>query len=415
VLSAGVNVTLFGALEDHRDFYRDAEGRIKKGVVLKVSDFRSAMVQGRLLAKKGIEVREYRIESGLNCGGHAFATEGVLLGPILEQFREARAELAGFGKAVATYYEKRGWAFAGGPLPPRITVQGGIGTFGENRRLLEHYGVDGVGWATPFLLVPEATAVDDDTRARLAAATSADLYLSQASPFGLPLNNLRTSSSAAQVRTRIDAGKPGAPCPHGYLASNTEFSELPLCVASAEYQKIKLAALGFDAPPPADSPDPRVQALYRKECLCQDLGNGALIEMGLLRAGAPVSICPGPNLAYFDRTYSLREMVDHIYGRGPSLTPAWRPHMFAGELGLYLDEYDKLVAAALCDPAAAERVAVFRANLEDGLAHYRGLAREPAYPGENLASLTEAIARAERRLRGIPRTAAAEAQPAAPL
>jgi len=128
-----------------------------------------------------------------------------------------------------------------------------------------------------------------------------------------------------------------------------------------------------------------------------------------------VSICPGPNLAYFDRTYSLREMVDHIYGRGPSLTPAWRPHMFAGELGLYLDEYDKLVAAALCDPAAAERVAVFRANLEDGLAHYRALAREPAYPGENLASLTEAIARAERRLRGIPRTAAAEAQPAAPL
>ena len=34
------------------------------------------------LAKKGLEVHEFRIESGLNCGGHAFASNGQLL-PIL--------------------------------------------------------------------------------------------------------------------------------------------------------------------------------------------------------------------------------------------------------------------------------------------------------------------------------------------
>ena len=39
------------------------------------------------------EVSEYRIESGLNCGGHAFASKGYLLGPILEEFKEKKAEL----------------------------------------------------------------------------------------------------------------------------------------------------------------------------------------------------------------------------------------------------------------------------------------------------------------------------------
>ena len=56
---------------------------LEKKIILKVSDYRSALIQGNFLAKKGLWVSEYRIESGLNCGGHAFATEGFLLGPIL--------------------------------------------------------------------------------------------------------------------------------------------------------------------------------------------------------------------------------------------------------------------------------------------------------------------------------------------
>lgn len=36
---------------------------------------------------------EFRIESGLNCGGHAFATDGYLMGPILEEFKLKRNEL----------------------------------------------------------------------------------------------------------------------------------------------------------------------------------------------------------------------------------------------------------------------------------------------------------------------------------
>ena len=81
-------------MERFEDFFPDSNGKIKKKVILKVSDYRSALIQGKFLAKKGIWVSEFRIESGLNCGGHAFATEGSLMGPILEEFVGNRKELA---------------------------------------------------------------------------------------------------------------------------------------------------------------------------------------------------------------------------------------------------------------------------------------------------------------------------------
>ena len=52
----------------------------------------------------------------------------------------------------------------------KITVQGGIGTANEDNFLLEHYDLDGTGWASPFLLVPEATNVDDATLKKMANA-----------------------------------------------------------------------------------------------------------------------------------------------------------------------------------------------------------------------------------------------------
>ena len=79
ILSAGMNPRLYSYLEEFGDFYPDNHGNLKKKVVLKVSDYRSALIQGKFLAKKGIWVSEYRIESGLNCGGHAFATDGFLI------------------------------------------------------------------------------------------------------------------------------------------------------------------------------------------------------------------------------------------------------------------------------------------------------------------------------------------------
>jgi hypothetical protein len=393
VLSAGINPTLFGLFENLPAFYRDPNGHTRKGIILKVSDYRSAVVQGRFLAKKGLEVREFRIESGLNCGGHAFATDGELLGPILAEFREHRDSLSTmFEPAIREYYERKGWTYAGGARPIRITVQGGIGNVGEVRRLCQHYGADGTGWATPFLLVPEATSLDAATRTMLAAAKEDDLYVSQVSPLGVPFNNLRRSSSEVWTTTRIEEGRPGSSCPRGYLASSTEFTDRPICTASREYQAAKLASMSFETPPPSTTTDPRVRRVYQKTCICNHLGNGLLIELGIARPDLPVAVCPGPNIAYFDREYTLREMVDHIYGRGPSLVPATRPHMFAKELQMYVDHFEKLVdETPPGDAKARAKLAAFKENLEKGLAHYRDLVAEEAFAGENLTSLAQAM------------------------
>jgi len=65
------------------EFQPTANGYIKKRLVLKVSDCRCAESSA---CPKGVWVSEYRIESGLNCG-HAFATAGLLIGPILQEFQ----------------------------------------------------------------------------------------------------------------------------------------------------------------------------------------------------------------------------------------------------------------------------------------------------------------------------------------
>ena len=93
VFSAGMNPRLYSYAAEFPDFFPDKRGQLKKHIVLKVSDFHSAAVQGRFLAKRGLWVSEYHVESGLNCGGHAFATKGLLLGPILEEFQRRKAEL----------------------------------------------------------------------------------------------------------------------------------------------------------------------------------------------------------------------------------------------------------------------------------------------------------------------------------
>ena len=392
VLSAGVNPSLFGYLEQFEGFHRDPEGVIAKPVILKVSDLRSAVIQAKYLAKKGVEVAEFRVESGLNCGGHVFPTNGALMGPILQQFKEERGSFpALLEPLLESWSTARGKTLHASARGRRIlvTAQGGVGNAGEMRRLTEYYGVDLVGWATPFLLVPEVTLMDEATRAQLAAATEDDLYVSDASPLGVRFNNLRGSSSEVWHRRRVAEGKPGSPCPKGLLAMNCEFTGegKPICVASSEYQETKLASLGFATPPQWNA----ARAVYEKACICDHLGNPALLGLGIGKPDLPVAVCPGPNLAYFDRTYRLEEMVDHIYGRRASLVPADRPHMFAKELELYVDAWAQL---------EGKKADTFRDNLLEGIAHYRALCQQPAFPGENLTSLRAALDAQEARLLG---------------
>ena len=379
VLSAGMNRRLYGYVSQFDDFFPDTDGFLKKTIVLKVSDYRSAVVQGKFFAKRGLWVSEYRIESGLNCGGHAFATKGLLLGPILEEFRQKKDDLA---KQLHAIYVKG--LRAGGrnsvesAQKLRVTVQGGIGTADENEFLLSHYDLDATGWATPFMLVPEATNVDDEQLEKLAAATDRDVYLSNSSPFGVPFWNLRNSASEDARRQRSEDGKPGDPCKKGYLRFNKEFTQIPICAASTAYQNLRLKQLDEADLPPAQVSAAREETLA-KSCICHGLAGVATVKYGIEPDATP-AVCPGPNLVNFSRVYSLEEMVGHIYGRIRLLTNPDRPHMFIREIRLYVEYFERemerlSLGLFSCTPAYFQE---FKENLLHGIEYYGHLTEELA-------------------------------------
>ena len=406
VFSAGLNQGVFNYMTQFKDFYRNEVGEIKKRIILKVSDFRSAMIQGKLLARKGLEVHEFRIESGLNCGGHAFASEGHLLPTLLREFKEKRDHLKEeFQPMIRRFYESVGKEFprSAEDDQPVITVQGGIGNHGEDERMRTYFGMDRTGWATPFLLVPEATPIDDPTREVLRQAKEEDVYLSDVSPIGVPFNNVRGTGSEKWTAQRAADGTPGSPCPKGHLVTNTEFTEKAICTASTEYQTLKLEEIrsnGFTK----DEADLIAKGIVRKVCLCEHLGNGALIALGITPpVNKPQAICPGPNIAWFNRYYTLREMVDHIYGRIPSLVPPERPHMFAKELVMYVDYFEKLVESCGMTEKEVARLRDFRTNLDQGMDHCLEIAQEQAFKDENLASIPSCVKTQRVRLDEISR------------
>jgi len=244
VLSAGMNPRLYSYFENFKDFFPDSQGRLKKKIILKVSDYRSATIQGKFLAKKGLWVSEYRIESGLNCGGHAFATEGFLLGVILEEFKNKKeALIQDTHEVLVKALDQKGIDVPQQPLDLKITVQGGVGTASEHEFLLENYQVDSVGWGTPFLLVPEATSVDKQTRDLLAKAQEKDLYLSGISPLGVPFNTIKGTTNEFFKQKRINDNKAGSSCPKKFLALSKEFGPEGICTASKKYQDVKLQEL----------------------------------------------------------------------------------------------------------------------------------------------------------------------------
>jgi hypothetical protein len=404
VLSAGFNPRLYSYLAEFRDFYRDATGDIKKKIVLKVSDFRSALIQGKFLAKKGLEVAEFRIESGLNCGGHAFASGGHLMPVLLQEFREKRDELTEtFQPMVKSFYETMGWEYpelTTKEITPKITVQGGIGTYGETKRLLNDFEMDGTGWGSPFLLVPEATCVDDTTSKLLANAGEKDLYLSNVSPLGVPFNNIRGSGSEIHTKELIDKGKPGSKCPKGFLVSNTEFTENPICTASAQYQLLKINQIRENRELSKDEKDAQTVRVMEKTCLCTNLGTGSLIRLGIMKPSyGRQEICPGPNVAWFNREYTLNEMVDHIYGRRESLVPEERPHMFAKELTMYVDYLEELASQTPSDDKGGlNKLRKIRKNLDEGMDFCLSISDSEAYEGENLNSLRIAVHQQRERL-----------------
>lgn len=376
VLSAGMNPRLYSYLENFSDFYPDHQGNLKKKVILKVSDYRSALIQAKFLAKKGIWVSEFRIESGLNCGGHAFATEGYLLGPILEEFKIKRKEMTDELFALYQKVLKEKEVVCQFAPPIKVTVQGGIGTSEENRFLLEHYQVDATGWGSPFLLVPEAVNIDDETILSLAKAEKEDYYISGSSPLGVPFNNFRYSPAETQRLERIKKGRPGSPCTKKYLVSNTEFTKEPICTASRKYQALKLEALKNEGLSDEEYKR-KADEVMEKLCLCEGLVTSCYEKNSITKGKntTAVAICPGPNLAYFSRVFSLDEMVNHIYGRINLVLNVDRPNMFINELKLYIDYFKKDVESNLqtLTEKKAKYFEKFQSQLQNGIQYYREL------------------------------------------
>ena len=391
VLSAGVNLAVFEEIAKCKDFYRTATHAPTKKVILKVSDYRSALVQGRYLAKKGVEVYEYRIESGVNCGGHAFFESKKFLLDVVREFVEKREELFETTRAMIAKFASSSAAvnapvqmIVPPPSPARITAQGGLCAPEDIEKVMA-FGIDGVGVGTPFLLVPQATSVDKETRRLLVAAKPEDVYISHASPLEIPFVNLRTSTAAELCQEKFreyfapqgeKSGapelKPGFPCRQHYLCRAVPGFEHPVCMASCEYVVHRLAEIdclekeeldcysgGSEA---TDRIQETVAAIHEKynelrrmtlsrECICRFLGNAGREEIREkspslhyqpecvavargsqpARVREPVTICPNPDIGYFDREYTLLEMMCHLYGTGPRLTPKDKPSAFEVE------------------------------------------------------------------------------------
>nr|WP_315162424.1 hypothetical protein [uncultured Flavobacterium sp.] len=379
VLSAGMNPRLYSYFESFSAFFPDSNNKLKKKITLKVSDFRSAMIQGNFLAKKGLWVSEYRIESGLNCGGHAFATEGYLLGPILEEFKQKKEQLIQSAhELMVKALGQKEMHVPEQPLELKITVQGGVGTAEEHDFLLETYKVDSVGWGSPFLLVPEATSVDKHTRALLAGAKEEDLYLSHISPLGIPFNTLRGTTNEKLKLKRIEESKAGSSCPKRFLALSKEYDAKGICTSSKKYQDLKLEELLQQKDIlTAEVFEKKKNSITEKACLCVGLANASYLENDIKIKGQAqgVIICPGPNMAYFDQEVSLSKMVQHIYGNTSVLTVNNRPNLFVKELKMYLD-YLKNEIVSVSEEITLGQIKKwnsFKNNLLQGIAYYEDL------------------------------------------
>lgn len=405
ILSAGMNPRLYSYIEQFDDFFPDENGVIKKKIVIKVSDYRSALIQGKFLAKKGLWVSEYRIESGLNCGGHAFATEGFLMGPILEEFKANRQELIDtVDKILRPALSDRNRIQPSLPLDLKITAQGGVGTDEEHEFLIDHYGIDSVGWGSPFLLVPEATTVDSVTMDKLAQASEDDLYLSNISPLGVPFNNLKGNSKDLEKDKKIESGRPGSPCPKEFLALNSEFKDKTMCTASRQYQRNKIKELDEENLSPSLYKN-RFQKIVEKSCLCMGLGAATeqIHNMEAQRPAKGVSICPGPNMAYFSNIMSLKEITDHIYGRMNQLSQNKRPHMFLKELKLYADHLKTKLEETQgeINKKQEKYLLSFAKNMKEGINYYQNLFSDAKNRFQN--SRSNIMSELEKHLKNLER------------
>jgi hypothetical protein len=238
--------------------------------------------------------------------------------------------------------------------------------------------VDSVGWGSPFLLVPEATSVDNNTRKLLAEAKENDFYLSHISPLGVPFNTLRGTTNEIVREKRIQDNKAGSSCPKKFLALHKDADGNGICTASKKFQDEQLATLEAQKQSlTQEEYDQNKNSITEKSCLCVGLANASYLENNIPIKGQDqgIVVCPGPNLAYFDQEVSLKKMIQHIYGNDTVLRVTNRPNVFMKELKMYLDYFKNecKTAASASTVAQVKKLQLFKKNLLEGISYYQNL------------------------------------------
>jgi hypothetical protein len=159
------------------------------------------------------------------------------------------------------------------------------------------------------------------------------------------------------------------------LALNKEYSPQGICTASKRYQEIKLEELDRERGQITQGEfQKKKEKITEKACLCVGLVNSAYMEQKLEIKGEKqgVVICPGPNLAFFNKEVSLSTMVKHIYGNDNILSDENRPNMFVNELKLYVDHLKNEITdfSETITNNQIKKWKNFKENLLNGISYY---------------------------------------------
>jgi len=149
---------------------------------------------------------------------------------------------------------------------------------------------------------------------------------------------------------------------------------------------------------PEEELDRKLKDVYAKECLCVGLSNSASLvyNVPFVKKLTSVTICPGPNIANFSKVVTLRNMVDHIYGRLNIMTNNMRPHVFVNELNIYVAYFREQVEEQLADVKQVAFNQKFGRKLLEGIAYYRSIEQAIRH-----SSIADALHAAETEITGL--------------
>ena len=133
--------------------------------------------------------------------------------------------------------------------------------------------------------------------------------------------------------------------------------------------------------------------------------NAAYLENDIKIKGQQqgIVICPGPNLAYFDKEISLANMVKHIYGNMNVMTDANRPNVLVKELKMYVAYLRNEISDFSTEISAGQikKWNSFKNNLTEGIKYYQDLFSNTEFFKEERAKIQKQIEQYQLELNEI--------------